>query len=36
MEEDYCSPPLSMGKRKVLDQYFDHISVEKIPENETG
>jgi hypothetical protein len=25
VEEDYCSPPLAMERRSVLDRYFDVI-----------
>jgi len=33
-EEDYCSPPLAMERRAVLDQYFDEIRVKKVSEGE--
>ena len=33
-EEDYCSPPLAMKQRAVLDQYFDEITVNKVSEGE--
>ena len=29
IEEDYCSPPLAMERKAILDQYFDDIHVEK-------
>ena len=28
--EDYCSPPLAMERKAILDQYFDDIGVEKL------
>jgi hypothetical protein len=27
VEEDYCSPPLAMGRESVLDRYFADITV---------
>jgi hypothetical protein len=30
VEEDYCSPPLAMGKRKRTRQIFDDITVDRI------
>ncbi|MFW5974128.1 MAG: hypothetical protein ACOCPZ_01950 [Natrialbaceae archaeon] len=27
IEEDYCSPPLAMERAKVLDEYFETITV---------
>jgi hypothetical protein len=30
VEEDYCSPPLTMEREAVLDQYFSDIMVEKV------
>ncbi len=29
-EEDHCSPPLAMEREKVLDAYFDEITVEEV------
>lgn len=29
-EEDYCSPPLAMERRAVLDDYFDGLTVEQV------
>ena len=36
MEEDYCSPPLAMERRTVLDRYFDNITVEQVESDEEG
>jgi hypothetical protein len=36
VEEDYCSPPLAMERRSVLDRYFDDIRVERIESEEEG
>jgi hypothetical protein len=36
VEEDYCSPPLAMERRSVLDRYFDDITVERIESEEEG
>ena len=30
VEEDYCSPPLAMGRELLLDRYFDDITVERV------
>jgi hypothetical protein len=27
IEEDYCSPPLAMERNKVLDEYFDSLTI---------
>ena len=35
-EEDYCSPPLAMERRSVLDHYFDNIAVEQVESDEEG
>jgi hypothetical protein len=29
-EEDYCSPPLTMEREAVLDDYFEDISIEAV------
>ena len=31
-EEDYCTPPLAMERRAVLDTYFTNLSVETVQE----
>jgi hypothetical protein len=36
IEEDYCSPPLAMERKAILDQYFDDIGVEKVKEGQMG
>jgi hypothetical protein len=36
VEEDYCSPPLSMERKSVLDRYFEDITVERIGSQEEG
>jgi hypothetical protein len=36
VEEDYCSPPLAMERKSVLDHYFDDITVERIELEEEG
>jgi hypothetical protein len=36
IEEDYCSPPLAMERKAILDQYFDDIGVEKVEESQMG
>ena len=36
VEEDYCSPPLAMERRTVLDRYFDNITVEQVESDEEG
>src|SRR6476659_9122343 len=36
VEEDYCSPPLAMERERVLDRYFDDITVERISSEEDG
>lgn len=33
-EEDYCSPPLAMERRAVLDSYFSDLSVERVTEGD--
>jgi hypothetical protein len=33
-EEDYCRPPLAQERAAVLDQYFEDIRVESVPEGE--
>jgi hypothetical protein len=33
-EEDYCTPPLAMERRAVLDTYFSDLSVENVQEGE--
>lgn len=30
VEEDYCSPPLTMERESVLDRYFDDITVDRV------
>ncbi len=34
IEEDYCSPPLAMERKEVLDRYFNDISVERVESEE--
>ena len=36
VEEDYCSPPLAMERRGVLDRYFDDILAEQVESDEEG
>ena len=36
IEEDYCSPPLAMERKAILDQYFDDLGVEKVKEGQMG
>jgi hypothetical protein len=36
VEEDYCSPPLAMERRSVLDRYFEDITVEQIDSEKEG
>jgi hypothetical protein len=36
VEEDYCSPPLSMERESVLDQYFNDIEVVRVESEEVG
>jgi hypothetical protein len=36
VEEDYCSPPLAMERKSVLDRYFEDITVERIESQEEG
>ena len=36
VEEDYCSPPLAMERRSVLDRYFDEITVEQVESDGEG
>ena len=36
VEEDYCSPPLAMERKSVLDRYFDDITVERVKSEEDG
>jgi hypothetical protein len=33
-EEDYCTPPLAMERRAVLDTYFTDLTVELVDEGE--
>ena len=33
-EEDYCSPPLDMERRAVLDTYFTDLTVERVERGE--
>jgi len=35
-EEDYCTPPLAMERKGVLDQYFSDITVESVESEEYG
>jgi hypothetical protein len=32
----YCSPPLTMEREALLDQYFDDVSVEKVDKAQRG
>ena len=36
VEEDYCSPPLTMERESVLDQYFDNIEVVRVDSEDQG
>jgi hypothetical protein len=36
VEEDYCSPPLAMDRERVLDRYFDDITVERVKSEREG
>ena len=36
VEEDYCSPPLAMERKSVLDRYFEDITVEWIGPRRKG
>ena len=36
VEEDYCSPPLAMERKSVLDRYFEDITVERIDSEQEG
>ena len=36
VEEDYCSPPLTMEREAVLDQYFSDVMVEKVKSEKEG
>jgi hypothetical protein len=36
VEEDYCSPPLAMKRKSVLDRYFEDITAERIESQEEG
>jgi hypothetical protein len=36
VEEDYCSPPLAMERKSVLDRYFEDLTVERIESQEDG
>jgi hypothetical protein len=36
VEEDYCSPPLDMERKSVLDRYFDDIIVERVGSEDEG
>ncbi|MGH9795328.1 MAG: hypothetical protein ACRD5G_11180 [Candidatus Acidiferrales bacterium] len=31
-EEDYCSPPLAEERAAALDQFFDDLTVQTVPE----
>lgn len=33
-EEDYCSPPLAMERKAVLDTYFQDLQIERVNESE--
>ena len=35
-EEDYCVPPLAQERAAVLDDYFDHLTVEDIEDPGQG
>ncbi len=36
IEEDYCTPPLAMERKSVLDRYFDDIIVHLIASEKEG
>jgi hypothetical protein len=36
VEEDYCSPPLAMERKSVLDRYFEDITVERVSSQKDG
>jgi len=36
IEKDYRSPPLAMERERVLDRYFDDISVERVNTEQDG
>jgi hypothetical protein len=36
IEEDYCTPPLAMERKSVLDRYFDDITVHLIASEKEG
>jgi hypothetical protein len=36
VEEDYCTPPLAMERKGVVDQYFSDITVESVESEEEG
>jgi hypothetical protein len=36
VEEDYCTPPLAMERRSVLDRYFEEIKVKPVNSREEG
>lgn len=33
-EEDYCKPPLAQERAAVLDDYFDHLGIERVTRGE--
>jgi len=36
IEEDYCTPPLAMERKSVLDKYFEDITVQLIVSEKEG
>src|SRR5688500_16362246 len=36
VEEDYCSPPLAMERKSVLDRYFENLTVNPVESREEG
>ncbi|MGG6461072.1 MAG: hypothetical protein ACM3JQ_06575 [Candidatus Eiseniibacteriota bacterium] len=36
VEEDYCSPPLTMERESVLDRYFDEITIDRVKSEGEG
>jgi hypothetical protein len=36
IEEDYCTPPLAMERKSVLDRYFIDIVIEIVESEEAG
>ncbi len=36
IEEDYCTPPLAMERKSVLDRYFEDITVQLIASEKEG